>query len=75
MEAVTKFGGCPTLLHGDLGTENCIVKDFQKFLRRNGETDEPTEHAYLEGKSVHNQRIEQWWGHHARRLNLPLRLD
>ena len=63
MEAVTKFGGCPTLLRGDLGTENCIVKDFQKFLRRNRETDEPTEHAYLEGKSVHNQRIEQWWGH------------
>ena len=63
MEAVTKFGGCPTLLCGDLGTENCIVKDFQKFLRRNRETDEPTEHAYLEGKSVHNQRIEQWWGH------------
>ena len=52
---VRKRGGCPQRLRGDLGTENSLVRDFQRFFQNRFS-------AYLEGASTHNQRIESWWG-------------
>jgi len=36
MEAVCDKEGCPTRVRGDLGTENSVVADLQKFMRRDG---------------------------------------
>lgn len=63
IEAVQRLGGCPRVVRGtetDLGTENCFVRDFQRFLvpaDRDGTLD-----SYLEGASTAKQRIEYWWG-------------
>jgi len=36
MEAVCDKEGCPMRVRGDLGTENSVVADLQKFMRRDG---------------------------------------
>jgi len=36
MEAVCAKEGCPMRLRGDMGTENYIVADLQRFMRRDG---------------------------------------
>ncbi|XP_072223124.1 uncharacterized protein [Leuresthes tenuis] len=58
-EAVERFGGCPRIVRGDLGTENGRVKDFQRFLVPI--PPDGTAGSYLEGASIANQRIEYWW--------------
>ncbi|KAL3831998.1 hypothetical protein ACJMK2_005664 [Sinanodonta woodiana] len=63
ISTVEKLNGVPTLVRGDMGTENCYVKSFQRFLRRNRQNEEVNENAFIEGASTHNQRIECWWGH------------
>ena len=60
VDAVQRFGGCPRVIRGDLGTENGHVRGFQRFL-----VPIPVENnldSYLEGASTANQRIEYWWG-------------
>lgn len=59
VEAVQRLGGCPRVMRGDLGTENCCVRGFQRFLVPipPGSTID----SYLEGASTANQRIEYWW--------------
>ncbi|KAL3837214.1 hypothetical protein ACJMK2_022585 [Sinanodonta woodiana] len=63
ISTVGKLNGVPTLVRGDLGTKNCYVKSFQRFLRRNRQNKDVNENAFIEGASTHNQRIECWWGH------------
>ena len=60
LEAVEEMNGCPVLLRGDYGTENVRVRDFQRYLRRDDETNP---RSYIEGTSTANQRIECWWGY------------
>lgn len=45
-----------------MGTENAVVRDTQRYLRRNGEDERAAERSYITGKSTANQRIESWWG-------------
>ena len=59
--AIESHSGCPRVMRGDLGTENVLVKDLQRFLRRNGEDERAGNSSYLEGASTANQRIEYWW--------------
>lgn len=46
------------VIRGDLGTENVRVRQFQRYLRRNGDDCRAGERSYLEGKGTANQRIE-----------------
>jgi len=57
LEAVKESGGCPRIVRGDCGTENGIVRDFQRFFQHNS-----SGNAYIDGASTANQRIESWWG-------------
>lgn len=61
LEAVSQVQGCPTLLRGDRGTENVRVRQFQRFLRRDGMDNRAGDASYIEGPSTANQRIEYWW--------------
>ncbi|KAJ0069354.1 hypothetical protein NL108_004194, partial [Boleophthalmus pectinirostris] len=58
--------GAPMRIRSDMGTENSVLEELQRFLRSNHENSDP---CYITGSSNHNQRIEQWWGvlrkHHA----------
>ena len=47
---------CPTLIQTDYGTENGIMAGIQCTLQQDASA-----HRY--GKSVANQRIENWWSH------------
>ena len=49
--------GVPHKVRADKGTENVFVRDFVWLLREAG-----YKCRYIEGPSVHNQRIERWWG-------------
>lgn len=61
LEAIAALGGCPLLIRGDRGTENILVRQFQRFLRRNGDDNRAGDRSYLEGPSTANQRIEYFW--------------
>jgi len=61
IEAIEELRGCPTLIRGDPGTENVLVKQVQTFLMRNGRNGQNK--AYIEGTSTANQRIESFWAH------------
>lgn len=61
MEAVQGLGGCPRIIRADRGTENTVVRDAQRHLRRNGRDAFSGEKSFLLGRSVCNQRIEAWW--------------
>ncbi|KAJ8017685.1 hypothetical protein HOLleu_44735 [Holothuria leucospilota] len=60
--AVNSVGGCPRIVRGDLGTQNCAVRDMQFLLRRNGQDRHAADRSFVYGKSTSNQRIEFWWG-------------
>ena len=59
-EAINSLKGYPVFMRGDPGTENIRVKDFQNLLMR--EERSGNAHAYIEGTSTANQRIESFWG-------------
>lgn len=61
IEAVTQLGGCPRIIRSDKGTENGHVREFQRYLRRNGTDTRAGLSSYMEGRSTANQRIEYWW--------------
>nr|XP_054761103.1 uncharacterized protein LOC129267417 [Lytechinus pictus] len=61
IEKVSDIGGCPSVVRGDLGTENGYVRDFQRFFREDDEDGMAGIRSYLEGPSTANQRIEYWW--------------
>ncbi|CAL9702157.1 unnamed protein product [Knipowitschia caucasica] len=58
VEAVERRGGCPRLVRTDMGTENVVVRDIQRYLRRNYMDDRAAESSYITGASTANQRIE-----------------
>lgn len=62
VETVKSLQGCPRIVRADRGTENCYVREFQRFLRRNGSDAFAEERSFMYGSSNHNQRIESFWG-------------
>jgi len=61
VEAIKDFGGCPRIVRADRGTENTIVAEIQRYIRRNGADPLAGDKSFLLGRSVCNQRIEAWW--------------
>ena len=61
LESVEEFGGAPTRIRSDCGTENGDVCDFQTVLREH-HADRYAQRAYKYGTSTSNQRIEAYWG-------------
>ncbi|XP_028416034.1 uncharacterized protein LOC114539597 [Dendronephthya gigantea] len=61
LDAISKYGGCPTLLRTDNGTENVNMAAIQAFLRCGGEDELAGSNAHRYGSSPANQRIECWW--------------
>ena len=61
LEAVVEFGGAPTRIRSDCGTENGHVCTFQRLLRADQE-DRYSQNPYKYGTSTSNQRIEAYWG-------------
>lgn len=62
VETLKHLGGCPRLVRTDMGTENVVVRDIQRYLRRNDDDERAAERSYITGTSTANQRIESWWG-------------
>ncbi len=60
-KAVLTYGGCPSRIRADKGTENGHVEVFQKFFRRNHTDEFAGEKSFIYGPSTRNQRIEAWW--------------
>lgn len=61
--AVKTLCAVPKLIRGDRGTENVNVCGIQRFLRRNHHDSWSGWNSFKYGKSVSNQRIEQWWSY------------
>ena len=59
LEAIQQYGGTARIIRGDFGTENTLVKQFQRWFSRGTEGT----CTYIEGASTLNQRIESWWGY------------
>ena len=59
LDVVKTFGGCPSELVTDLGTENKIMASTQAFFR-----DDENAHKYV--ASPRNQRIEGYWSQYRR---------
>ncbi|KAJ0060283.1 hypothetical protein NL108_007790 [Boleophthalmus pectinirostris] len=62
VETIELLGGCPRLVRTDMGTENVIIRDIQRYLRSDDQDDRAGEGSYITGASTTNQRIESWWG-------------
>ncbi|XP_055073955.2 uncharacterized protein [Misgurnus anguillicaudatus] len=62
LETVRTFGGSPRMLRADMGTENSVIRDVQRYLRRGDADPLAGERSFIYGKSTANQRIESWWG-------------
>ncbi|KAL3983607.1 DnaJ-like proiein [Sarotherodon galilaeus] len=64
---VEKRMGTPARIRSDLGTENVIMAEMQRFLQWT--MDPNVRNYFITGSSNHNQRIEDWWAflrrHHA----------
>ena len=54
IEAVDQLVGCPSMVRGDMGTENGHFAGMQRSLTGQ-------QSSFLYGKSTHNQRIESFW--------------
>ena len=62
IDSVQKLGGCPMIVRADMGTENTVVCELQRFLREDDDDSFQGDKSFLYGKSSCNQRIECWWG-------------
>jgi hypothetical protein len=62
LDAIAKYGGCPTLLRTDNGTENVNMAAIQSYLHSSGEDDFAGASAHKYGSSPANQRIKAWKG-------------
>lgn len=54
------IGGIPKLLRSDAGTENSLMLDVHAYIHEYIGSDH---RPYIIGRSVHNQRIERFWGY------------
>lgn len=63
LNAVKEFGGCPTVLRTDNGTENTILAAIQSYFRCDGDDEFAGEKSHRYGTSPSNQRIECWWSY------------
>ena len=51
VKAVERCGGCPKLVRTDMGTENVVVRDIQRYLQRNDVDDgAPVRELHHRGK-------------------------
>lgn len=62
VEALELSGRLPRLVRMDRGTENVNIAAVQTLLREN-HPDPFSENPVRFGSSIHNQRIERWWGY------------
>lgn len=62
MESVKELEGCPAVMRADMGTENSVVCELQRYLREDDTDAFKGDKSFLYGKSCCNQRIECWWG-------------
>jgi len=60
MSNVKCLGDCPLTVHGECGTENVYIRDFQTYLL--GGDVRWNQPVYMSGSSTANQRIEAFWG-------------
>lgn len=58
INAVRDVSCCPKLVRTDDGTENVLLLQLQRYLRRHGNDAFAGDKSALTGKSTHNQRIE-----------------
>ena len=70
LDAVSKYGGCPTLLRTNNGTENVNMAAMQAFLHCMGEDDLAGSNTHRYGSSPAIQRIECWWSFFQRSWSL-----
>ena len=61
LDTILDMKTSPCVVRCDHGTENIHIKQVQCYLRRNGNDEFAGQHSFLQGRSVHNQRIEAWW--------------
>jgi hypothetical protein len=61
LDTVQRFGGCPTLLRSDNGTENVLMAGIQAYFRSSDDDGLAGVKAHRYGSSPANQRIEGWW--------------
>ena len=58
MEAVVSQGDSPSVIRGDLSTENGHVEATQRYLRRHHSDAFSGDKSFVYGRSTSNQRIE-----------------
>lgn len=62
LKSLKKYKCLPTIVRSDKGTENIMIESLQVCLRKDHNDKFSGENSYIQGKSVHNQRIESYWG-------------
>lgn len=62
LTTVKKLGFVPTIIRSDGGKENTIIQSLQIALRQKHSDRLSGVNSFITGKSVHNQRIESFWG-------------
>ncbi|XP_046582807.1 uncharacterized protein LOC124290155 [Haliotis rubra] len=62
LDTVERLHGCPERIRSDAGGENRHVEQMQLLLRHDHNDRFAGSESFLYGSSVHNQRIEFWWG-------------
>ena len=54
---VEKNGVCPRIIRSDRGSENVLLCDIQRFMRRNHDDRRAGEQSFIYGTSTTNQRM------------------
>ena len=57
MEALERCGGCPRLVRKDMGTENVVIRDIQRYLRRDDEDDRAVREATSQGQAPRTREL------------------
>ncbi|XP_051157073.1 uncharacterized protein LOC127279030 [Leptopilina boulardi] len=62
LKTVLQLKFLPTVMRSDKGSENTLMESLQICLRSKDDDQFSGEKSFIKGKSVHNQRIESYWG-------------
>ena len=62
LKTVKSLKCVPTVIRSDKGSEKTIIESLQIGLRTYHEDHFSGKKSFIKGKSVHNQRIEYYWG-------------